>query len=202
MSYIYIDESGDLGTKKFSSKYFVIVGVKVENPITLDRVINKTRRSVKKKLLTSNEIKGSNLPYELKLKIFKKLKNVNYETFILVFEKINRYKIGYGYDNKELYDILASELAKLITITNPTFIFIDKSKNKNYEILKFNQKFLENLINYKNQPITIEHVNSMHFKGLQIADLISWSIFQSFEHDNNEFSRLIKNKTIKELYKN
>jgi hypothetical protein len=68
MSYIYIDESGDLGTKKFSSKYFVIVGVKVENPITLDRVINKTRRSVKKKLLTSNEIKGSNLPYELKLK--------------------------------------------------------------------------------------------------------------------------------------
>ena len=202
MSYIYIDESGDLGTKKFSSKYFVIVGVKVENPITLDRVINKTRRSVKKKLLTSNEIKGSNLPYELKLKIFKKLKNVNYETFILVFEKINRYKIGYGYDNKELYDILASELAKLITITNPTFIFIDKSKNKNYEILKFNQKFLENLINYKNQPITIEYVNSMHFKGLQIADLISWSIFQSFEHDNNEFSRLIKNKTIKELYKN
>lgn len=202
MSYIYIDESGDLGTKKFSSKYFVIVGVKVENPITLDRVINKTRRSVKKKLLTSNEIKGSNLPYELKLKIFKKLKNVNYETFILVFEKINRYKIGYRYDNKELYDILASELAKLITITNPTFIFIDKSKNKNYEILKFNQKFLENLINYKNQPITIEHVNSMHFKGLQIADLISWSIFQSFEHDNNEFSRLIKNKTIKELYKN
>jgi len=202
MSYIYIDESGDLGTKKFSSKYFVIVGVKVENPITLDRVINKTRRSVKKKLLTSNEIKGSNLPYELKLKIFKKLKNVNYETFILVFEKINRYKIGYGYDNKELYDILASELAKLITITNPTFIFIDKSKNKNYEILKFNQKFLENLINYKNQPITIEHVNSMHFKGLQIADLISWSIFQSFEHDNNEFSRLIKNKTIIELYKN
>ncbi len=202
MSYIYIDESGDLGTKKFSSKYFVIVGVKVENPITLDRVINKTRRSVKKKLLTSNEIKGSNLPYELKLKIFKKLKNVNYETFVLVFEKINRYKIGYGYDNKELYDILASELAKLITITNPTFIFIDKSKNKNYEILKFNQKFLENLINYKNQPITIEHVNSMHFKGLQIADLISWSIFQSFEHDNNEFSRLIKNKTIKELYKN
>lgn len=202
MSYIYIDESGDLGTKKFSSKYFVIVGVKVENPITLDRVINKTRRLVKKKLLTSNEIKGSNLPYELKLKIFKKLKNVNYETFILVFEKINRYKIGYGYDNKELYDILASELAKLITITNPTFIFIDKSKNKNYEILKFNQKFLENLINYKNQPITIEHVNSMHFKGLQIADLISWSIFQSFEHDNNEFSRLIKNKTIKELYKN
>ncbi len=127
---------------------------------------------------------------------------MNYETFILVFEKINRYKIGYGYDNKELYDILASELAKLITITNPTFIFIDKSKNKNYEILKFNQKFLENLINYKNQPITIEHVNSMHFKGLQIADLISWSIFQSFEHDNNEFSRLIKNKTIKELYKN
>ena len=27
----------------------------------------------------------------------------------------------------------------------------------------------------------------MHYKGLQMADLISWSIFQNFENDNHEF---------------
>ena len=73
MSYIYIDESGDLGTKKGSSKYFVIAAIKVEDSKKLDKIIKKTRRNFKKKMLTSNEIKGGNLPYELKIKISLKL---------------------------------------------------------------------------------------------------------------------------------
>ena len=86
--------------------------------------------SFKKKMLSSAEIKGGNLPPDLKIKILKKLDNIDYETFIIVFDKINRYKIGYEYDNKEVYDILASKLAELINIDKPTFIFIDKSKKQ------------------------------------------------------------------------
>ena len=201
MSYIYIDESGDLGTKKASSKYFVMAAVKVENSKQLENIIKKTRRDFKKKMLTSNEVKGGNLPYELKIKILEKLKNMDYEVFIIVFDKENRYKIGYG-DNKKAYDILASRLAKLINIDKPTFIFIDKSKNKQEEIDNFNEFFLNNLNNIKKQPITIEHADSMHYKGLQMADLISWSTFQNFENDNPEFLDIIKNKVVKLVYEN
>lgn len=201
MSYIYIDESGDLGTKKASSKYFVMAAIKVENSKKLENIIKKTRRDFKKKMLTSNEVKGGNLPYELKIKILEKLKNIDYEVFIIVFDKENRYKIGYG-DNKKAYDILASRLAKLINIDKPTFIFIDKSKNKQEEIDNFNELFLNNLNNIKKQPITIEHADSMHYKGLQMADLISWSTFQNFENDNPEFLDIIKNKVVKLVYEN
>ena len=201
MSYIYIDESGDLGTKKASSKYFVMAAIKVENSKKLENIIKKTRRDFKKKMLTSNEVKGGNLPYELKIKILEKLKNMDYEVFIIVFDKENRYKIGYG-DNKKAYDILASRLAKLINIDKPTFIFIDKSKNKQEEIDNFNELFLNNLNNIKKQPITIEHADSMHYKGLQMADLISWSTFQNFENDNPEFLDIIKNKVVKLVYEN
>lgn len=38
-------------------------------------------------------------------------------------------------------------------------------------------------------------------KGLQIADLIAWSIFQKLEHNNPEFIDLIKNKNINEVFK-
>ena len=201
MSYIYIDESGDLGTKKASSKYFVMAAVKVENSKKLENIIKKTQRDFKKKMLTSNEVKGGNLPYELKIKILEKLKNMDYEVFIIVFDKENRYKIGYG-DNKKAYDILASRLAKLINIDKPTFIFIDKSKNKQEEIDNFNEFFLNNLNNIKKQPITIEHADSMHYKGLQMADLISWSTFQNFENDNPEFLDIIKNKVVKLVCEN
>lgn len=201
MSYIYIDESGDLGTKKVSSKYFVIAAIKVENSKKLEKIIKKTRRDFKKKMLTSNEVKGGNLPYDLKIKILKKLKNMDYEVFIIVFDKENRYKIGYE-DNKKAYDILSSRLAKLINIDKPTFIFIDKSKNKQEEIDNFNELFLNNLNNIKKQPIKIKHTNSIHYKGLQMADLISWSTFQNFENDNSEFLDIIKNKVVKLVCEN
>ena len=201
MSYIYIDESGDLGTKKASSRYFVMAAIKVEDSKKLEKIIKKTRRDFKKKMLTSNEVKGGNLPYELKIKILEKLKNIDYEVFIIVFDKENRFKIGYG-DNKKAYDILASRLAKLINIDKPTFIFIDKSKNKQEEIDNFNELFLNNLNNIKKQPIKIEHADSMHYKGLQMADLISWTTFQNFENDNPEFLDMIKNKVVKLVYEN
>ena len=202
MSYIYIDESGDLGTKQGSSKYFIMATIKVEDSKKLDKTIKKSRRESKKKMLSSAEIKGGNLPYELKIKILKKLKNLDYEAFIIVFDKSNRYKIGYEYDNKETYDILASKLAELINIDKPTFIFIDKSKNKQKEIDNFNELFLNSLNNIQKQPIVIEHADSMHYKGLQMADLISWSAFQNFENENHEFIDLIKNKVIKFVYEN
>lgn len=86
MYYIFIDESGDLGTKKSSSNYFVMAGIKVDEHKKLDRIISKTRNSTRKNTL-SNEIKGNNLPKYIKIKILKRLENIDYEVFIIVLKK-------------------------------------------------------------------------------------------------------------------
>ena len=75
-------------------------------------------------------------------------------------------------------------------------------KNRQKEIDNFNELFLNSLINIQKQPITIEHADSMNYKGLQMADLISWSAFHNFENENHEFIDLIKNKEIKFVYEN
>ena len=200
MSYIFIDESGDLGTKKSSSKYFVMAGIRVDDYKKLDRLITKKRRLSKNNIGYVNEFKATNTPSHIKKSMLKRLNSVDYESFAIVFNKIYRYKVDYKYNNNLLYDVLSSELAKLIFIDNPTFIFLDKNKNKQHEINRFNNKFFNSLNNYKKYPININHVNSFSYKGIQVADLISWSIFQSFEYENTEFVELIKNKNIKKVF--
>ena len=199
MSYIFIDESGDLGTKKSSSNYFVMAGIKVDNYQKLDRIIRKIRKYGKADIGYTNEIKSSIIPADVKRNVLKRLNKIDYESYIVILDKDYRYKFDYKYNNNFLYDALASELAKLITINNPSFIFVDKYKNKEEEINTFNKKFSSHLNNFKKYPITIKHVNSFSYKGIQVADVISWSAFQSAEYNNNEFLNLVNNKIIKKL---
>ena len=54
--------------------------------------------------------------------------------------------------------------------------------------------------NLKNHPISFIHANSINYKGLQIADLLSWSIYQKYENKNDAFEKLIENKSVKKVY--
>ena len=195
MKYIYIDESGDLGSKKSSSGYFVLAGVMVSKPKKLDNLIKNTYRK-HKNIRDMNEIKGTTTPENVKKDILTRLNNIDYQAFIIVFDKQNMYKIDYDYNTNSLYDILASQLAKTITINEKTIIILDKTKNKN-QIDDFNQVFNDKLINPKKYPVEIKHVNSVNYKGLQVADLISWSTFPSVERNNNEFIEIVENKSVK-----
>lgn len=196
MDYIYIDESGDLGK---DSKYFIISAIISSNKTDLERIINKINRIFKKQLRNSNEIKGNNTPNYIIKKILKRLENIDYEAVIIVFNKENKDKIKYS-NNNELYDIIASELAKMITIKQKTSIIIDKSKTKHSDIKLFDKHFIENLNNNLNFPIEISHLSSTNSKGLQIIDIISWSYFQNYEKNNEEFIKLIKNSNVKILF--
>ena len=195
MKYIYIDESGDLGSKKSSSRYFILAGIMVIKPKKLDNLIKNTYRK-HKNIRDMNEIKGTTTPENVKKDILTRLNNIDYQAFIIVFDKQNMYKIDYDYNINSLYDILASQLAKTISINEKTIIILDKTKNKN-QIDNFNRLFNDNLINPKNYPVEIKHVNSVNYKGLQVADLISWSSFQAVERKNNEFIKIVENKSVK-----
>jgi hypothetical protein len=149
-----------------------------------------------KNIREMNEVKGVHAPDEVILDILNRLNNMDYQAFITVFDKRNMYKINYDYNVNKLYDILASQLAKIIPINQKTIIFLDKAKNKN-QIFDFNVLFDCKLDNVKKYPVEINHVNSVDYKGLQVADLISWSTYQAFENENNEFINIVENKSVK-----
>ena len=138
------------------------------------------------------EIKGHQAPKSIIKKILKKLNNINYNVLLIVFDKKNKYKIQYNSDRNKLYNTLASKLAEEIKISKSTEIIIDRSKSKEKDIIEFNTNFLNNLNNNTCFKVNIHHENSVNSKGLQIVDLLVGAMFQSVEHDNNEFIDNIK----------
>ena len=196
MDYIFIDESGDLGKQ---TNHFVFGAIITDNPKKLDKLIKTTRKKYKKQLGNIPEIKGYTTDNYVIKKTLMKLNTTNYKVVGIIFDKKNVYKIN-THDYNLLYDTLASNLADEIEINNSTLIVIDKCKNKEEEMINFNKTFISNLNNSKNYPIHIKHANSMNYNGLQMADLISWSIFQSVEKNNSEFIDLIQNITLKRVY--
>ncbi len=87
-----------------------------------------------------------------------------------------------------------------MTIIDKTSIIVDKCKAKEKYVRNFNERFISNLNNLKNYSVDITHGNSIEYKELQIIDLIVWSVFQSVEHDNDEFINLLKDKIIKKSF--
>ncbi|SDA45722.1 DUF3800 domain-containing protein [Methanobrevibacter millerae] len=201
MKYIYIDESGDLGEKYSSSKFFVIGAIIVNNPKNLNRIIKDARKKYNNIIGRDLEIKGNKTNRYVIKKILEKINNIEYQVLAIFLDKQNLNKIPNFYNHHLLYDTLASKLSEKIIITSPTTVIIDRSKSKHEDIRIFNERFLSSLNNPNNYQININHANSIKEKGLQTADLIAWSVFQSLEHENSEFIDLIKNKNIYEVFK-
>ncbi len=197
MDYIYIDESGELAKQ---TDYFIFGAIITNNHKEIDNLIKKTRKKYKKQLGNISEIKGYTTDDYILKKILMKLNNTDCRVVGIILDKRNIYKVHHSYDYNILYDTLASKLAQELNINNSTSIIVDKCKNKKEEINNFNKQFTSNLNNPKNHSVDIKHANSIHYNGLQMADIIAWSIFQSVERDNSEFIDLIQNKTIKRVY--
>ena len=202
MKYIYIDESVDLGDSQYSSKNFFMGAIVVDSPHSLKRIIKKVKRDNKNRIHKAPEIKGNKTDKHIIERILKKVNNIQYEVYAIYLNKQNMDKILNFYNHHALYDEIASKLAEKIKITAPTCIIVDKSKFNPDYINNFNNLFLSKLNNAENHSISIMHGDSKNYKGLQIADLISWSVFQKAEHKNSKYIDLIENKKIFEVYKN
>ena len=196
--YIYIDESGDLGFSKKSSKYFILSAFVLESPKTIKKIIKNMRRNkFKKQLKKVTELKASSSSKDVRKYLLEKINAVkNAQIFHIILEK---QKVGslYLIENKDkLYNYVAGKLAEIITFDGIDLdIIVDKSKKKIFQINDFNDYFVSILERNPNNPTCdIFHSNSFSFAGLQFADFIAWSMFQKFEKSNSEYNDIIKVK--------
>ncbi len=207
--FIYLDESGDLGFNKGSSKYFVIslITMNPETNLLLKRKIIKVKKiyNIGKNI----EIKGNKSSYSLRMNILKEICSLPIDIYSITTKK-------YGI-NKALRkdtNIFYNYMVNLILVP-----FIEKTKHNNIcliadnrinkvskgmrfgDYLKYKLFFEKSLYNIK---LKIDYYDSMTSYGLQAVDFVSNSIFKSYEQGNKIYVRALERNIIqnKKLYFN
>ena len=189
--YMYIDESGDLGTKQASTKFLILSALMVNNPQELDRVIKNMRRNkFKKELKKANEIKANSSSPEVILYMLRKLNGVSgAKVYHIILDKSKLYSNYLKEEKHKLYNFIAGKLAKNISFDDCKLeIRIDKSKGNLFLQEDFNGYFKKKLEEGSlYTTCTIEHSYSHSWSGLQFADILAWSCFQKFEYGNEAY---------------
>src|SRR3989338_10061886 len=121
--YMYIDESGDLGTKLNSSKFLVLAALVIDDPKELDRIIKNMRRNkFKKELRKANEIKANRSSGEVISYMLKKLNSVSgIKVYYIVLDKSKIYSDYLRSDKHKLYNFVAGKLANNINLNDTNF---------------------------------------------------------------------------------
>jgi hypothetical protein len=169
--YAYIDESGDTGRTKKSTKTFIVAAVIVLNEICLPRIARKIFKN-KKRNNSSNMLHAHKDTESTHKSILKELSKIKYsftytkeknylDSLEILFERLSKINVEKVY--------LAKRDSRKVTLNN-----IDNlAKKYNLEVVK-----------------TSPEVE----KGIQITDFISWCVFRKEEfRDDLYFNKILIN---------
>jgi len=197
--YVFIDESGDLGFTKKSSKYYVIASVETQNLNELNRVPKKVRKRLKKKEKDIPEFKFSRSSDKVRTIFLKKLNKTDSYFSVVILQK----KMVYDHlrDKREkIHNYLAGFIAESLCMEYPDEVsfkvvvdkFMDRKRAEEFNWY-FEKRMRENR-RYGDVRLKIVHENSQNHPGLQAADFVAGAAFQKYERENEKYYNMIKDK--------
>lgn len=204
-----MDESGDLGfnfKKKKTSQFFVVTFVFVKDKDNLDRMVKKIFKS-----FTKTEVRNHNSvlhAHKENPNTRKKLLHLFHEKKVadVIFIYLNKKKVYthlqdekhvlYNYVTNILLDRVCSK--KLIPINEKIRVIASRRETNKFLNANFSSYLKNQVKNNHKLDIEIDIVSTSAEKGLQVADMISWSIFRKYEHGDETYYNIIKEEIVEE----
>ncbi len=175
----YIDESGDIGHTKKSTKYFIVTAICTDDVKSLRHIAKVVQRHKKDKNKTSilHAYKENNKTKDM---LVNRLKNVNISCVVCAVDKQQKPK------DTNFYMFALEEIARYCNKIGVAEIVIARlDTRKSYQI---------NIIAmFRQYSIQAVFSNPASEKALQIADFYSWSVFSHLELGNSEYFTKLKN---------
>jgi hypothetical protein len=207
MWWLYLDESGDLGfdfVNKKPSRFFTICILATSRPET-NRVFKcAVKRTLRNKVnpkghrsRMATELKGSASTGPVKEYA---LRHAATATFGLYAITLNKRRVfpRLAEDKERVYNYIARQVIDHIPFEKATggvSLMVDRSKNK-AQIRDFNEHIRRQLEGRIDPSVALDfkHEDSRRSPGLQFADLFAWGIFRKYEHRDEEWYSLFKDK--------
>ena len=200
--YIYLDESGCLGFKQGSSRYFTIAFMVMKDPKYAKRVIKKIRQ--KYKIPISEELKGSTTAKRIKKELLTKIAKLdNIEIYSITVNKKNiQEKLKKDTNVFYNYMLGLSLIPRILKEAKNATVKVVVDKRVTSIVSGFD---LDKYVKYKTLydgkrddiDLSIHYADSHVVHNIQVIDIITNSIFKSY-NGNKEFSEIICKKIRKD----
>ncbi len=205
--YLYLDESGDLGFGKKSSKFFVVTILFTKNPRYLSFCIKKARhKKLKKKLKERPEIKAYTSTQRIRELVLSCLAKKDIEVHTIVLSKRN-IPSDLRREKQKLYNYITGLLIEdCAHFLKPSLTLIVDKRATGKVLEEFNDyvrfKAASQMIEERKTLLKIHHKISQSDAGLQAVDFVSYAIYRLFEHGKDDLYSIIepKVKTMKKLF--
>lgn len=199
MTYIFLDESGDLGfnfDKKGTTKHFIVACVVTEQKRPLEKIIKTEftkRRKGKTGPIHAHKERASTVT-----RILQKIQRKDCAIYAVVVDK-KKFRAISTIQIHIIYNLVVNTLLELlyqskVLSSQAVHLIISQRETSAYlntELRSYIRK------NHRSKQLTITIRPPHAEKVLQIADIISWTIFQKFEYGDDMFYRLIESKMTK-----
>lgn len=204
MSYIFLDESGDLGFSERSSRWFILTIVFTNNHRKIEKCVKKIHRALKKKYKKVSELyayHADEITRKRLLKFLSETEDLKILSIILNKKKVytdlqNQKSYLYNYTANILLDRLHNK--HILKDGDKILICIDQRETNKFLKKNFENYLSENLNGKINNQFEIKIKASETEKCLQAVDFISWAIFRKYEQNDYEYYEIIKEKIIEE----
>jgi hypothetical protein len=206
MSYIFLDESGDLGFNpdKKSSRFFMVTFLFVEDKRPIEKAVKKTHAELSKKLKKKiGELHAVNEKPITRQRLLKRLHEKECSIMVIylnkkkVFTKLQDEKqVLYNYITNILLDRIFTR--RLVAERGEIELIASRRETNRF----FNENFkdyLESQVrNNHSKDISISIRTPQEEKGLQAVDCVSWAVFRKYEGGDEGYYNLIKEKIVEE----
>ncbi len=204
MTHIFLDESGDLGFSKKSSRWFILTIVLTSNHRKIEKCVKKVHKKLKKKYKKVRELHAYHADSVTKKRVLRFLAETNdLKVFCIVLNKKKVY-VDLRKQKNYLYNYTANILLDRIHNKNildskeKIEIVIDQRETNKFLKSNFENYLKNNLAKKGNSNFDIKIKPSHAEKCLQAVDFISWAIFRKYERGDYEYYEIIKEKIIEE----
>ena len=207
MSYIFMDESGDLGfdfNKRGTSSFFLITFLFSKNRRNIENCVKKVhgglRKKYKKKIGVLHAYVEEPVTRKRLLTLLSE-KDCRIMTILLNKKKVytnlqDEKAVLYNYVTNILLDRIFTK--KLVLPENPVKVIASRKETSKFLNQNFRSYLQSQIVKNHNAEVIVSIKTPAEQKALQAVDFVSWAIFRKYEYGDDTYYKIIEKNIVEE----